>query len=328
MAQLGYVRRPGKTTLSYSKLLTLHTCPRKAQVQELEERTSFGATVHTTYGHAFGAGIQSLFSTNGNLEHAYLAAFQAWEVALDDCIAKDKKSLWFCLHQLSLWHEFEYPNFADWTLAPNGVELLFLIEISPAYDYQGHIDIVLQHRETGELAVAEIKTTNREISRATYENSNQTGGYQVVLNAMAAQLSVSNSRKVFYIVAQPKYMLSHEHNFGFNTLPFTKTLDDNITFLHGILLDIKQIEMYREANHFPKRGEACESYGRPCHFFGTCDTLVNSVFNPDTDGGLAYQALDMSAVNCLVSLDNVIEQMHHRLSLDDNPNAHLDDITF
>lgn len=328
MAQLGYVRRPGKTTLSYSKLLTLHSCPRKMQVQELEERAAFADTVHTTFGHAFGAGVQELFRTSGNLERAVVACFAAWSVDINESIPKDKKSLWHCINMVINWYEFQYPAFDEWQLAPNGVELHFLIEVSPQYDYQGHIDLVIQHRETLELAVLEIKTTNKDVTRATYENSNQTGGYQVVLNSLAHQLGVGNSRKVFYVVAIPKYAFDLEHNFGFNVIPFTKTPSDNITFLHGILLDIRQIEMYKEAKMFPKRGEHCENFMRTCHFFGTCDTLVSSVFNPDIDGGLAYQALDISAIHCIVDLDEVIQQLEDSSRILVNPNAHLEDVQF
>ena len=148
-----------------------------------------------------------------------------------------------------------------------------------------------------------------------------------MLHSYAKQLGVENSRKVFYVVAQPKSMFDPELNYGFTVLPFTKAISDNISFIHGVLLDVQQIRSYREA-FFPKRGEHCESLFRTCNFFGACDIMINDVFD-NAQGGLAYQALDIDAVHCHIKLDEVLSQLGERLLVaNENPNAHLDDIEF
>ena len=57
--RLGYVAQEGVIALSYSRLNTLYSCPRKFQLSELMGRKSFSPTMHTAFGHAYGAGVQT-----------------------------------------------------------------------------------------------------------------------------------------------------------------------------------------------------------------------------------------------------------------------------
>ena len=336
--RLGYVVRPGVTSLSYSKILTAHSCPRRARIQELETRAPREASVHTAYGHAFGAGVQELFRTDGDIELAWVAALAAWNVEVHDELPKDKKSLWTCLEAITQWAEWEYPKLAEeWELAPSGVELLFLLEITPSYDYQGHIDLVLQHRITRALAVAEVKTTNWAVSDATYANSNQTNGYQVVLHALAKKLGVSNSRKVFYIVHKPKELFERELNFGFDIILFVKSSSDNITFLHGLVLEIRKRELYLDAGLFPKHGESCQQFKSPCRFFGTCDTMLNllearsekEVELEEAEDSGQFSALGKEEVDCWVTLEEVMNQLSQKIQVEDTSGLnHLEDMEF
>lgn len=330
MAKLGYVKQIDYINLSYSKILTLHSCPRKFELKELEERGEYTSTIPTAYGHAWMGGVQELFRSE-SFERAIVAAYSYWPFG-NTQPDKYKRSFGMIFHALEQFYAGPFQELiAEWKLPPDGIEHLFLIEISkpqydeegklliPGFNYQGHIDLILQHREDNRLAVFEGKTTTMNVSEATYANSAQTGGYQVVLNDLAARLDCPNSGEVNYLVQRPQDVLNYEEGFGFTVMPFLKGRKAAIDFLHTMLSEVERIQHYIRTGFFPKYGESCTAYGRPCHFFGMCN-MQNLQDFMQTEH---YEPLGLEEVHSVISLDTLIEQIGSI-----NVNEELDHVRF
>lgn len=321
--RLGYIRIPGVVTLSYSKLLNLHNCQRLFYLNDMNAGKLDPANVHTTYGHTFAGAIQEYFRSQSK-ERAIVAMLSHWAVDLEDEIAKDKKSLWLAVHQFEMWLEHVAPVLLDeWEHFPGGIEPLFLLKISQRYCYQGHIDLILRRKRDGKLGVFEIKTTTKDVTEATYSNSMQTGGYTLVVDAIAAQHDTQNSYEVVYLVANPKHMFSPEDNWGLCVLPFVRSTRDKIEFLHTVLLDCEQIERYRQADFWPKRGEHCRSFNRTCRYYGSCDMTALDMLAGQT---AAYTWLSEADADYVIELDPLIEQLLSKQ--EEAPLEHLDGLSF
>lgn len=142
--KLGYVSQPNVIALSYSRANSLHSCPRKFLLKELQQRKSNYQSVDLSYGSAFGSGIQELFRS-GSVERACLAALAAWDYPeftdLWDGNRKETKSFWFCVESLHTFYTNVFPAlWADYELAyidgKSGIELFVYIGIGESYSYQ------------------------------------------------------------------------------------------------------------------------------------------------------------------------------------------------
>ncbi len=276
---------------SYSKLQLLHTCPRLFQLEMLKQNKELGApklaepqmNIDFAFGHAVGAGIQTLAATN-SLQAGQFAAFLAWKADYN----ADKKDRWdksvgknldLAIYAVEKFWQFWNTDLSDWEVAilPNGkpaVELAFGVDTKNGYYHFGHIDTVLRSKSTGRLAVWEGKTTGTEnVAEATYANSYQALGYSVVVDAVAATLGLNSpDYEVLYVVYSSKTR-------EFQLLPFTKSRTQRAEWLQDLLLSHAMIDKYHELQFFPKRGDACiNQYGRTCAWFGQCHMRTESLF--------------------------------------------------
>lgn len=318
--KLGYYKLPGVTALSYSKLKTLHVCPRKFQLQEKQERMEREQNIHTAFGHAFGAGVQGMWKW-GTLEGAIWEAMLGW--SLDDIDEQDEKankSFITVVNALQqYWHGQYQELSAEYQIAqlPDGkkaIELFFVINIGDSYNYQGHIDLVLQHRKSGQFCVYEVKTSGKDFYPSQWQNSDQTLGYNVVLDFVGKQETVGNEYRVMYCCLQTK--LEELVFFEFSKSKATKA-----NFLTSILLQVKQLELYEEFGFYPKNGDACYAgYGRSCRYFGTCDI---EAMGSKQSGNDVYASSDASEVDYFIELDALLEVQEELLdsSTDSDINA-------
>lgn len=266
---------PRLLNLSYSSLLTLHACPRRFQLDKLQNTQEISRTSVTfAYGHAVGTGIQSILQGHTR-EEALWNMFLSWDTDLLEEETRSKKSFWeavyamekfIVLYQSTDLHDYELASF-------NGVpaiELSFRIAALNSFVYRGFVDAVLMHRETGEVIVLEIKTTSlRNLDEAQYKNSSQALGYSVILDAVAPGRS---SYRVLYLIYK-----SGEREF--ELMPFDKSYSSRANWIHDLIMDTDQILYYEEQGRYPTRGESCYSFFRQCEYFNLCtlptDRLVN-----------------------------------------------------
>lgn len=273
---------------SYSKLEMLHDCPRRfelemyssaANTSDLEDEMN----LDFAFGHAVGAGIQTYGATK-SLQAAQFAAFLAWKAPWDaeKLDKKDKstgKSLAFALHAVEKFTYFFSQELSDWEVlildsGKPAIEVSFGVDTENGYYHLGHIDAILQNKETKQLAVWEGKTTGMSyIEPALYSNSYQALGYSVVVDAISKQLGLdSTSYDVLYIVYSSKER-------EFKLLPFVKGLAQRAEWLQDLLLNHSVISSYKKLNFFPKRGSSCLSrYGKTCKWYGTCNMKTETMF--------------------------------------------------
>lgn len=265
--------------LSYSAMLTLHSCPRRFQLDRLQavrnEDETNGASVTFATGHAIGLGIQ-LCLQEVPLDKAIFQMFTNWEPDLLADNPKQNKSFWECVAAVEKFYMLREQGFLDgWKLhyTENGpaVELSFLIHLPDYFVYRGFVDAVLVHEETGEIIVLELKTTSSySINAATYKNSAQAIGYSVVLDVLFPNAS---SYDVLYLVYKTK---SREYE----PLPFTKSYLQRALWIRELLLDIELIKMYHEADCFPMHGESCLPFFRECEYLNTCTLSTSMLTDP------------------------------------------------
>lgn len=255
--------------LSYSSLLTLHSCPRKFQLYKLgstpQEQEDTGGSITFAYGHMVGEGIQQVLES-WTLDAILWDQFLKWDCDLFAENAKQGKSFfsaWIAIKQFASMREAGYLDgyeLVQYEGKP-AAELSFSITLPDGFIYRGFVDAVLQHTQTGEVLVLECKTSSAtHINPAQYKNSAQAIGYSIVLDAIFPSLS---SYKVLYLVYQSK---SQEYI----QLPFEKTYYQRALWIQELLLDIETIKMYENVGIYPMHGESCYSYYRECEYYQTC----------------------------------------------------------
>lgn len=260
--------------ISYSSSLTLHSCPRKLQLEKLraEESSEDGReSIHFAFGHAVGAGIQAAFLLESTIDSCYWAAFISWDFPLLEEATVQKKSFWYALRAIdAAWHlaqairdeGWEVAKFPgnDGTLQP-AIEYSFRVQFPRGYKYRAYIDIILYNVHQNKYKIVEVKTTGANwLSEALYANSNQALSYSVVLDYLVKEFS---SYEVLYLVYKTKAM-------EWESLPFTKTRAVKAEWIRSVLHDCDLLSSMEKEGYYPRHGESCFDYYKPCDYFGTC----------------------------------------------------------
>ena len=278
--------------ISYSSLNLFHACPRKFELEKMGAEKPDFESINFTFGHSLGAGIASLFEY-GDLRRAKLAAFLAWNMALDaefdifepGSAYKNKNSFPHVLealdkfwgHYLVLsgeWELFYYED-SEGNKRP-AVELSARVEFPHGFVYRIYIDIVLRNKNTHELLVFELKSDGAKwIEEAKYGNSNQDLSYSVILD------KVQPGAVSFVIWYAVYYKQLEKWEF----FPFPKSRLQKANWIRTVLYDSGNIERCRTDEFFPKQGENCTAWGRRCQHYGSCD--ISNRFNYAPENVLA-----------------------------------------
>jgi len=267
--------------LSYSSLLTLHSCPRRFQLDKLQAEAApedAESSVTFAFGHIVGHGIQLCFE-GASLEQIQFTLFQEWKPDLFADNLKQNKSFYLALFAVEKFYTMYQAGYmADYELVywqgKPATELSFRITLPDGFKYRGFVDCVLRHKETGEVIVLELKTTSStNLNPATYKNSAQAIGYSVVLDVLFPTLS---SYQVLYLVYTTK-------NYEYNPLPFEKSYLQRALWIRELLLDVEVIKMYEAAGVYPMRGESCYDFYRECKYLGLCTLSTQSLTDPPPD---------------------------------------------
>lgn len=296
--------------LSYSSLLSLHSCPRKFQLYKLRttHRTEelLKSTITFSFGHVVGEAIQNSFK-GMSYEEILWNMFLQWHTpSLYDVDAKAKKSFWTAVIAVKKFLAAREQGFlGEYELVYyNGepaCELSFAINFPDGFRLRGYVDAVLKHKQTGEVVVLEAKTTGfKVINPAMYKNSSQAIGYSVVLDVIFPELS---SYKVIYLV----YGTS-EGNW--TPIPFDKTYLQRAEWIRDLIFDIEDIKMYEAHEVYPKRGEACMSFNRECQYINTCGMTTSSITRSCTE-----EEEDKTEYQINLSFMDLIETQERKVGL-------------
>lgn len=252
--------------LSHSSLNLLNTCERKFQLEKLLAAPRETESPHFSFGHAYGIGVATYLATKDKDRSIYECWKAYWPIAENE--SKTQGRAIACLMNSfrkldSVLDEYDVAEFKN---AP-AVELSFKLNITPGIYFVGHIDVVLKNKFTNKFVVLEVKHTGLQLTdiAALYKNSGQALGYSIALDEIAG--SEQNEFGVIYCVSQLGKNFKQETHI----LPFYKTLSDRLDWFVSLGLDVQRIEEMQKINIFPKRGESCVKYNKPCFHYGICD---------------------------------------------------------
>lgn len=328
--QLDYYNRT-ETGLSYSRGLTLHSCPRKYMLDSKYKLRKRTGSVTFAYGHAVGAGIQAVLSGMSR-DRSLMFTILEYDYDINkfgnQSEQRSNKSLWHALafvnrfyylyesNQLTYLDGWEVAEFERDGETIRGVELTFVIELGDGYTYEGHIDLVLYNPRKNRYMVLELKTTNaNRIDEATYRNSAQPVLYGIIIDNIAGNLNASSSFDVLYIIGRSKTQ-------DIIPMPFTKTPADKAEQLMSMLVDKQQVEQFEELQYYPKRGESCFSYFRRCEYYLMCgktEEQLRAEEYDESDDELIYSKLEeptfMFTIDELLDRQDQIEKLTSRNEL-------------
>lgn len=264
---------------SYSMQGALHACPRKYQIKKLQAATGTSERIQSvtfSFGHSVGAGVAEYDATL-DLDAAIWAAFLAWDIDLLEIETKGTyadgtgkptgKSFAMAIWALQKYQVFvdEETNLRDYETVK--IEANIAIDFEDGHWYSGHIDELLQHRETGSFLVKENKTTGlRTVDPSLYANSDQALSYAVVIDMLGG-----NEFEVLYTIYSSAAQEWIQHRF-------VKSSVKKASWLQDQLLMHQQLDAYTELDFFPMRGASCFDYMRKCEYFGRCDMDQSGVF--------------------------------------------------
>ena len=275
---------PRLKLLSHSSRTTLHKCPRKYQLYRLasevvslaaEKEVEQGVTF--AYGSAVGIGIQS--TLEGKSENQiYIDMLLEWDVDLLDTNPRQKKSFWEAMFAVQRFHALQSTGYLeDFELVyyqdKPAVELSFRIHLPDGFKYRGYVDVVLRHKDTGEILVLELKTSSGTANSTMYKNSGQALGYSVVLDKLFPDMS---SYKVLYLVYETRAR-------AYTEFYCEKSLLQRALWLQELLIDTKHVELYESFGSYPMHGENCLDFWRDCEYLGLCTLQTQNLTKPLTE---------------------------------------------
>lgn len=283
---------PRLKQLSYSSELLLESCPRKYELTKYGVADNaipdMESELHKAFGKAVHLGVQ-LALEGKNEEEITWQVFLTWDTHLLNELEKKHKSFWLALLAIKKFTAIRAAGFlAGWKLATldNGrpaTELSFLIELNEGFNNRGFIDMLMEHEETGEILVLELKTDGSYvINDAKYANSPQTFGYSVLLDHLRPGHA---SYKVMYLIYST-YKQEY-YDYLFNRTPLHKA-----EWIKTQLLTVEMIKMYHAYEHFPKHGQSCLAYNKPCRYYGICSLSNQTLVRPATKEQLEALAKD------------------------------------
>lgn len=280
--ELAVLRHAKIRELSHSSRGTLKSCPRKYELAKLSSGRRED-TIHTAFGTALGAGIQTWFGADnyipaaeksrlglGREEAAILAAFLTWKVSLFDHDAKTNKTFADCIWLIRQFHamcmEGELP-YADYELI--GAEVGFNLLLPDGFRYRGFIDLVVRSPE-GMVGVLEIKSTGKKFTiAADWRNQGQALAYSLVLPSIVPGVEKYTTDYLVWLTPLQKLV----------QLPFVYTATDKLDFVQDLLAECKVLAFYESLPRFPMDGSSCSSFGRECDLFGLCQLPTEKLVN-------------------------------------------------
>lgn len=275
----------GSVRLSHSTMSLINSCERKFQLEKLLLTSSErDASADTVFGSAYGVGIQHYFVTQ-NREDSLYKTWLAYEPQLET----DKKNQAKCINAVersfdaidNLLEEYEVAYY-DGKAAS---ELSFCLLTGMPYYFVGYIDLVLKNKFTDKYLVVDVKTTGLELENLDpiYKNSAQLIGYSIVVDAIAGEELAEYD--VMYFVCQT----GRGYTPKIRNLVYAKTLLDRLNWFLSLGMDMQRLEVMKELNIYPMRGESCLKYNRPCKYFGVCQMHSLDIAKPYEEDTNEYQ---------------------------------------
>jgi len=299
---------------TYSTTDMFHACPRKWAIKKMQSDAGTVQRINSptfAFGHAVGAGV-AVYDQTLDVREAIWAAFLAWDIDLledeyNSAGRRTGKSFYEAVWALYTYRTFhqEETNLSDYEVV--NIEAVMVVDFEDGHFYSGHIDEVLQHKETGRFLVKENKTTGlKNVDPSLYGNSDQALSYSIVIDMLGG-----TEYEVLYTI----YSASDQR---WIQIPFPKTALKKAEWLQDQLLIHNQIEQYSELKFFPKRGRSCFSFMRRCEYYESCDLNFSTVYGkefadlPAITGVADIQALEH--VDYFTTLTHITNRQKEKLN--------------
>lgn len=301
--------------LSYSSLLTLHSCPRKFQLyrlnvteDEMSVEASCNQNVTFAYGHVVGDGIQKILSASSTLDiHMQkkevdmmdgdkitdiainrelpslscedVTIFQmylGWHADLEDRNERQNKSFYTSVTAIQRFNWMREHGFLD------DYELVYY-NGKPACELSFRITFPDGFVLRGSVdAVLRHKETGeilvlecKTTSLANVDPAMYKNSSQAI--GYSVVLDVLFKEISSYKVL---YLVYQTKSMSYEQLPFTKTYLQRAQWIQEILHDIEIIKLYENSGVYPMRGESCYDFGRSCEYFSTCTLSTQYLSKP------------------------------------------------
>lgn len=255
--------RPFKNLRSYSSTEAFHTCPRLYQLNKCQIPGIEHGSVIFTYGHAVGAGVAEYDKTK-DLGRAVFAAFCRWDLPLLErgmtrgggfdgrCFASVVRAL----EKYEQLYEADIAFLSDYEFVE--AEYTVALDMEDGNYHLSHIDTMFRHRSNEKILIKENKTTSySKIER--YANSDQALSYSIL---------VRSEGQVEYTVLYTVYDIAAQE---WKVYEFPKNIYAKAQWVADQVQINRTIDAYNALGFFPKRGQNCMQYNKPCRFFGQCD---------------------------------------------------------
>lgn len=279
---------PNLQKLSESSRRLFHSCPRRYQLYRLfQGLKQEDGDEHLSFGSAVGEGSQSLLINSDDMDLALWKTFLAFKGDItDNFAARIKKTFWHAMTGVQKFYEFRHTALQDWEVlhyGPNNtpaVELGYTIDCGDGFVDRGLLDALLINKRSGHLMVYEGKTTTyNKVHDAAYKNSGQALGYSIIVDGIAKQLGITmelDNYDVFYGV----YKSSGQEWEAFR---FPKNNTQRAMWIKQLFRDIQHIAEYAQDEYFPRYGESCYAFFRPCPYLEICNMSDRALMIADLD---------------------------------------------
>jgi len=269
--------------------MLLASCPRKYQLTKynvsLQIDDDENSKVTLAFGTVVGLGVQLVFQDKPR-HYIIMQMFLAWppDLGLMTVSTKHKKSFFLAvvavdkmiaMRSAGLLSDYEL---LTWQGKP-ATELSFHVDLGDGFSERGFLDMVLKHKETGSVLCVEIKTDSSKykVHEAKYGNSPQSLGYSIVLDQISPGTS---SYDVLYIVYFSELLEYELHRF-------TKSPLAKAEWLQNAIMATQIVKLYDSAGTFPKHGQNCLAWNKPCRYYGVCNLSDSILLNTITEAEVA-----------------------------------------
>lgn len=275
--------------VSYSKLQSLN-CPRKFQIQYLNSNATRFSTMSTAQGSFVGTAIQNFYIT-GSVEQSIINSLHEMIDYIDHDDPRDYKkgrSFYHAMNAFERWVRNSvdplhavYPIMSpdEWEIfyvpTNNGMKPSIELEFDYVFNdviFEGHVDLMLRHKSTKQFRLIELKTlSSNSLNELFYKNSYQTDGYAFLADKISELCGLEFEHTAYYVT-------------HLNTISEWKTYSANKNkkryreFLMWVQLRAAEIAKYKEMGFFPRNGDRCMDYFKPCEFNEVC--FEHSVYKP------------------------------------------------
>lgn len=135
----------------------------------------------------------------------------------------------------------------------------------PNMRYSGKIDIVFVIN--GKLIVVDIKTHKLNLKDLSpkYKYNPQALGYGLIMNSFLPDYQKDQDYQVEYLTVYVDLAKPKVEVYTYLITPYQVR-----EWLQGLLIDMKNIRLFNQSDFWPRNGNSCLNWNRPCTYFDIC----------------------------------------------------------